>query len=135
MGESVSLFWRAPPTQTSARMGFTNCPDAFRLPDGRWVFAYLTHADQYSPTRILSFTGTCDADFNCEWPVAGQGQYDYSQNFIASQSFTDPTGRRVLFGWVGGPSSKEFNGAQSIPRMIVADAGGPLRFLPLPELT
>ena len=68
--------------------GFTNCPDAFQLDDGRWVFAYLSHSTQYAGTRILSFVGTCDDKFNCSWPVAGQGQYDQSSNFIASQSFT-----------------------------------------------
>lgn len=50
--------------------------------------------------------------------------------------FADPRGRRVLFGWVGAPHlAGKFTGAQSIGRMIVADPGGPLRFLPLPELT
>ena len=62
-------------------------------------------------------------------------RYDASSDFIASQSFTDAQGRRVLFGWVGGPHSPQFNGAQSIPRVIQADDMGPLRFLPLPELT
>ena len=133
--EFVSVFWQAPPTQTSPHMGFTNCPDAFRLPDGRWVFAYLTHATQYSPTRILSFVGSCDAAWSCEWPASGQGQYDFSSGFIASQSFTDARGRRVLFGWIGGPHGANFSGGQSIPRLITASPGGALRFLPLPELT
>ena len=53
---------------------------------------------QYGGTRILSFVGTCDDQFNCSWPVEGQGEYDHSSNFIASQSFTDPRGRRVVFG-------------------------------------
>ena len=92
--EFVSEVWRAPPTQTSKQMGFTNCPDFFRLADGRFVFAYLSHSTQYGGTRILSFIGTCDEGFNCEWPVAGQGQYDLSPGFIASQSFTDLKGRR-----------------------------------------
>ena len=87
-------------------MGFTNCPDAFKLPDGRWVFAYLTHATQYASTRILSFLGSCDATFACVWPESGQGMYDHSADFIASQSFEDSSGRRVLFGWVGGPHGK-----------------------------
>ena len=30
---------------------------------------------------------------------------------------------------------QDFNGAQSIPRVITASPGGQLRFLPLPELT
>ena len=111
--EFVSVFWKAPPTQTSPTMGFTNCPDAFRLPDGRWVFAYLSHSTQYAGTRILSFVGTCDSTFSCDWPVGWQGQYDHSSDFIASQSFTDPRGRRVLFGWVGGPHGSKFTGAQS----------------------
>jgi sucrose-6-phosphate hydrolase SacC (GH32 family) len=128
-GDSAS---RAPPTQTSPTMGFTNCPDAYRLPDGRWVFAYLSHSKQYAGTRILSFIGSCDSAFNCTWPAAEQGQYDHSHDFIASQSFNDPSGRRVLFGWVGGPRGKQFTGAQSIPRLILADPGGSLRFLPLP---
>jgi sucrose-6-phosphate hydrolase SacC (GH32 family) len=133
--EFVSVFWKAPPTQSSSHMGFTNCPDAFRLDDGRWVFAYLTHATQYSPTRILSFVGSCDEAWSCEWPASGQGQYDFSSGFIASQSFTDSRGRRVLFGWISGPHGKDFNGGQSIPRVIMASPGGQLRFLPLPELT
>ena len=133
--EFVSLFWRAPPTQTSPTMGFTNCPDAFRLPDGRWVFAYLSHATQYGGQRILSFVGTCDAEWSCEWPESGQGQYDYSHAFIASQSFTSPDGRRVLFGWISGPNGADYVGGQSIPRVITASAGGPLRVVPLPELT
>lgn len=99
------------------------------------MFAYLSHSTQYAGTRILSFIGECDESFNCSWPVQGQGQYDHSADFIASQSFDDPRGRRVLIGWVGGPHGTKFTGAQSIPRMIVADPGGPLRFLPLPELT
>jgi sucrose-6-phosphate hydrolase SacC (GH32 family) len=99
------------------------------------VFAYLSHSTQYAGTRILSFLGECDESFNCSWPAEGQGQYDHSADFIASQSFDDPRGRRVLIGWVGGPHGSKFTGAQSIPRMIVADSGGPLRFLPLPELT
>ena len=99
------------------------------------MFAYLSHSTQYAGTRILSFIGECDESFNCSWPVEGQGQYDHSADFIASQSFDDPRGRRVLIGWVGGPHGAKFTGAQSIPRMIVADPGGPLRFLPLPELT
>lgn len=69
--EFVSEVWRAPPTQTSKRMGFTNCPDFFRLADGRFVFAYLSHSTQYGGTRILSFVGTCDEFFNCEWPDSG----------------------------------------------------------------
>ena len=99
------------------------------------MFAYLSHSTQYAGTRILSFVGECDDSFNCSWPAEGQGQYDHSADFVASQSFDDPRGRRVLMGWVGGPHGKRFTGAQSIPRMIVADSGGPLRFLPLPELT
>lgn len=99
------------------------------------MFAYLSHSTQYAGTRILSFVGECDDSFNCSWPVEGQGQYDHSADFVASQSFDDPRGRRVLMGWVSGPHGKRFTGAQSIPRMIVADSGGPLRFLPLPELT
>ena len=76
---------------------------------------------------------------------AGQGQYDLSPGFIASQSFTDPKGRRVLFGWVGGPSERSnppgsrtgFTGAQSIPRLIETCSAAPdsaLCFRPLPEL-
>jgi hypothetical protein len=63
--EFVSVFWRAPPTPTSPHIGFTNWPDAFRLDDGRWVFAYLTHATQYAGARILSFVGACDEAFDC----------------------------------------------------------------------
>ena len=133
--EFVNLFWRAPMTQTSPTMGFTNCPDAFRLPDGRWVFAYLSHATQYGGQRILSFVGSCNADWSCEWPQSGQGQYDYSHEFVASQSFTWVDGRRVLFGWVTAPNGADYAGGQTIPRVITASAGGPLRFLPLPELT
>ena len=99
------------------------------------MFAYLSHSLQYGGTRVLSFLGTCDHNFKCEWPPQGQGQYDHSPDFVASQSFDDPRGRRVLFGWVNGPRGSKFTGAQSIPRMIVADDGGPLRFLPLPELS
>lgn len=54
--EFVSIFWQAPPSQTNMHMGFTNCPDAFPLQDGRWVFGYLTHATSFSPTRVLWFT-------------------------------------------------------------------------------
>ena len=54
---------------------------------------------------------------------------------MASQSFTAPDGRRVLFGWVTAPHGADFAGGQTIPRIITASPGGPLRFLPLPELT
>ena len=54
---------------------------------------------------------------------------------MASQSFTAPDGRRVLFGWVTAPHGADFAGGQTIPRIITASPGGALRFLPLPELT
>ena len=134
--EFVSVFWDAPPTQSNPHMGFTNCPDAFPLPDGRWAFAYLSHATSYAPTRILWFTGTCDPSFQCHWNPRG-GMVDASPSYIASQSFTDSLGRRVIWGWIGGhPTGANFAGLQSIPRMIVSGkhSNDPLRFLPLPEL-
>ena len=76
-------------------------PDFWQLPDGRFVFAYLTHATQYTAS-VQSFIGSCDENFDCTWPEAGQGMYDLSRSFVASQSFTDPRGRRVLFGWING---------------------------------
>lgn len=141
--EFVSILWRAPPSQTNPKMGFTNCPDFFQLPDGRWVFAYLTHATSYSPYRILWFIGHCDASWHCDWKD-GFGLVDASSSFIASQSFTDVKGRRVIMGWIpmpgytissGGVFTGGFAGGQSIPRVIVADSNSSLlRFLPLPEL-
>lgn len=92
--EFVSVFWKAPPTQTNPKMGFTNCPDAFQLDDGRWVFAYLTHATQYGPTRILSFIGDCDDQFRCRWPVSGQGIYTCPPP--ASHTITQPTTTNTL---------------------------------------
>ena len=49
--EFVSVFWVAPPTQTSPSMGFTNTPDAFRLPDGRCAKTGCTPRSAPRPPR------------------------------------------------------------------------------------
>eukprot|EP00927_Polykrikos_kofoidii_P071918 TRINITY_DN68106_c0_g1_i1.p1 TRINITY_DN68106_c0_g1~~TRINITY_DN68106_c0_g1_i1.p1 ORF type:complete len:667 (+),score=42.52 TRINITY_DN68106_c0_g1_i1:54-2003(+) len=143
--EFVSIIWEAPPSQRNPRMGFTNCPDFFMLPDGRWAFSYLSHATSFEPTRILWFIGKCTSTWFCTWNE-GSGMVDASSAFIASQSFTDSRGRRVIMGWVGIPGYRTgddsgkfltgFAGSMSIPRVVVVDKGGSLlRFVPLPELS
>jgi beta-fructofuranosidase len=100
------------------------CPNLFRLGE-KWVLIYSPHG----PVRY--YTGTLDAGhkFNPEF----HGTIDHSPTYYAPNGLEDPSGRRLLWGWIR-VKGQGWNGAFSLPRVLAVRPDGRLRIQPAPEL-
>ena len=110
---------------------YWECPDFFPLlgdaaVDGAYVSKYSSGGDHFT-------TGTYDEDAGTFTPFDesfGLGQpamYDTATCFYASKTFLDtPNARRVLWGWLVGPTgdANDWQSAQSAPRVVEAGADG-----------
>jgi beta-fructofuranosidase len=108
------------------------CPDLFRL-DDTWVL-------MVSPVplrKTLYFLGSFE---DHRFVPRSQGVVDEGGCLYAPQSFTDSTGRRIMFGWLwearGQKAQVEagWAGVMSLPRLLTQRSDGTLGMHPAPEL-
>lgn len=118
------------------------CPDFFRL-NGQDVLICSPMGIKPTEKKYLnvSQTGYFVGQLDYKQPKFRRNNFselDYGHNFYATQTFVDPTGRRILFGWMS-PFDEEmlekpdgWAGSLTIPRELKLD-GDHLRMLPLKE--
>lgn len=103
------------------------CPNFFKLGD-RWVLIVSPHGP------VEYFTGTFDPSAG-RFTAQQRGLMDYGDNYYAPNCLEDPSGRRVLWGWIKGfKSGRGWNGCHTLPRIVTLGADGLLRQQPAPEL-
>lgn len=102
--------------------GTLECPDLFPLGD-KWVLMFSAMKPTVASTVFLigSFDGR-------SFTPEAETYSEYGQDFYAPQSFSDPTGRRILIGWFYHwgkelPEGAATAGALSIPRELFLDNG------------
>mgnify|MGYP003574918487 CR=1 FL=1 len=101
------------------------CPNFFEL-NGRWVLIISPHR------KVEYFVGAFDGQ---KFTPQTHGLLDYSDNFYAPNSTTDPKGRRVLWGWIRGfKGGQGWNGALTLPRILTVDERGALKQWPADEV-
>jgi len=110
------------------------CPDFFRLADGRHVLIVSGFGNN------LHYVAWLAGDYeNQHLTPATRGLVDGGPSFYAPQSFTDNRGRRVMFGWmmerrpVDAQVEAGWSGAMSLPRIVSLDEHGQLVTAPAPE--
>jgi len=112
---------------------FLECPNLFKLGD-KYVLIY-------SPNDMVVYhTGILSSDFT--FTTEYQDIFDNSgwEGYYAPNSFVEPNGRRIIWGWMTESSRGEFegslgwSGAQSIPRMLSLGDNVKLKIEPVPEL-
>lgn len=102
-------------------------PGFFPL-DGKWVLTITP------PGLNEYYIGDFDLETLVFTPERN-GLLDTSGHFFAPNSMEDPSGRRVLWGWVRGfPADRGWNGTLTIPRVLSIGTDGKLVSTPLPEL-
>jgi beta-fructofuranosidase len=101
------------------------CPNFFEL-DGKWVLILSPHR------RVDYFIGSFDGkNFSPE----KEDLLDASDNFYAPNCTTDPTGRRILWGWIRGfKDGKGWNGCHTLPRVLRIVSGNQLSQEPGKEI-
>lgn len=97
------------------------CPDLFQLEDV-WVLICcpqgLAEEKYRFQNRYQSGYFRCDdftlrrGDYLCD--RESFEELDYGFDFYAPQTFTDPKGRRLLFGWAGIPEEKRYGNEPTI---------------------
>jgi beta-fructofuranosidase len=126
-------------TEDYAGIG-VNCPDVWRNASGdpqTTVLMWLQHPRWHKPWDTAWTVGT-QANSTSAPHWTQRGLVDYSSAFIAAQSFSDATGRRVIFSWVQTPAlpNAEFVGLQSFPRELwLEPTTQRLHSKPIDELT
>jgi beta-fructofuranosidase len=110
------------------------CPDFFGV-DGRHVL--IAAMWDHRPICVAWFVGDYE---NERFTPTNEGVVDGGESFYAPQSFTDDTGRRVMFGWlrenrpVQAQIDAGWSGAMSLPRILTVLADGSLGTTPAPEV-
>jgi sucrose-6-phosphate hydrolase SacC (GH32 family) len=126
--EFVSVLWDGEGKVTASKIGNRfDTPDFFRLRDGRYALLYLVNG------RTIWMIGRLDRS-SFQYVVERQGVVDMGDgSFHCSQSFWDPSQRRILFGWIRlVVPGQNWSGAQTIPRQIELSSDGErLIFRPL----
>ncbi|GMI48165.1 hypothetical protein TrCOL_g12610 [Triparma columacea] len=117
--------------------GYWECPDFFPLlgddaDEDVWVSKFSNTGDHW-------YTGTYDEDTGVFTPFDTEDRmYDQNQQFYASKTFLDSRGgkeRRILWGWlITMPEGSEWQGLQSVPRLVEGIDGTLLTTYPIPEL-
>lgn len=129
--EYVSVFWDEDGKVTAGNIGNRfDTPDFFKLRDGRFAVIYLVNG------RTLWMIGQFDRNL-FQFVADRQGVVDMGDgSFHCSQSFWDPSQRRILLGWIRlVVPGQNWTGAQTIPRQIELSADGQrLLFRPMPGL-
>lgn len=110
------------------------CPDFFGL--GNRHVLIVSKWDQ-GPLSVNYFVGEYA---NQHFTPACEGIVDPGVSFYAPQSFTDETGRRIMFGWIKEARSAHaqldagWSGAISLPRVLSILPDGSLGTSPAPEI-
>mmetsp|Transcript_12865 Transcript_12865/g.26257 ORF Transcript_12865/g.26257 Transcript_12865/m.26257 type:complete len:461 (-) Transcript_12865:94-1476(-) len=118
--------------------GYWECPDFFPLlgddaDNDVWVSKYSNNGDHW-------YTGTYDEAKGVFTPFDVKDRmYDENAAFYASKTFLDIKGgkeRRILWGWLisGSPEGSDWEGLQSVPRVVEGVEGRLLTTYPIPEL-
>ncbi|MFH1730290.1 MAG: glycoside hydrolase family 32 protein [Planctomycetota bacterium] len=118
------------------------CPNVFKLQD-KWVIIRSTDPISYV-TGQLVLDGN-DIRFNVDGPAAVMdfgygknlpaGRQRISRGLYGTNTYLDPEGRRIMFGWISGfKTGRGWNGCMSLPRVLTLDRGGRLIQTPAPEL-
>ncbi|MDE2862011.1 MAG: glycoside hydrolase family 32 protein [Chloroflexota bacterium] len=108
------------------------CPDFFTA-GGRDFLVVSMHPDR----RVFYYTAP---DHGRVFEGAPGGRVDLGQALYAPQSYTDQTGRRIMFGWLQEERPRQlqvdagWSGAQSLPRVLGSDRAGRLVCSPAPEV-
>lgn len=117
------------------------CPNFFQLGD-KFVLIY---SPMGMPQRkCVYLTGTFDYEIGrLHWNV--MGEVDWGFDYYAPQIFSDPTGRTLMFGWIGSwpfmpwnhlkydTSDAKWCGSISLPRVLSLCDDGRLKFEPAKE--
>lgn len=110
------------------------CPDFFRL-DNRHVLVAAMWDNH--PISVAWFVGDYE---NEKFSTRAEGVVDAGDSFYAPQSFTDDSGRRVMFGWLmeRRPVQEQidagWSGVMSLPRILSVLEDGSLGTAPAPEV-
>ena len=108
------------------------CPDFFRVGDRDFLVVSM-HPDR----RVVYYSAP---DHGRVFEGVPGGQVDLGRALYAPQSFTDESGRRIMFGWLQEERPRElqvaagWSGVQSLPRVLGCDAAGRLLCSPAPEV-
>lgn len=110
------------------------CPDFFRSGD-----SYVLTVSMWDrhPLRVGYFTGTYE---NNRFIPEHEGLVDPGASFYAPQSFSDDSGRRIMFGWLKESRSEEAHrragwaGVMSLPRELTVLDDGSLGTAPVAEI-
>ena len=103
------------------------CPNFFQLGD-RWVLVISPHGP------VHYFVGRFDTQ-RFRFEPESTGLLDQTFSFYAPNSMTDPSGRRLLWGWVKDfTAGRGWNGCLSLPRVLRLLPDGRLAQAPAPEL-
>lgn len=99
---------------------YFECPNYFKIGDKSVLI--------YSPDDIVKYAiGTLGEDYKFTSEVEGVLDHSGWEGFYAPNSLTDPTGRRIVFGWLTenarGDLKDELDwaGVQSIPRVLTME--------------
>jgi beta-fructofuranosidase len=110
------------------------CPDFFEI-DGQHVLIAAMWDEE--PVSVAYFVGDyADQRFT----PRHEGIVDPGVSFYAPQSFTDDSGRRIMFGWVKESRSAEaqrnagWSGVMTLPRVLSVLEDGSLGSAPAPEV-
>ena len=106
------------------------CPDLFALGD-RYVLMFSNTATHSAEFIVGCFDGRSFTPVTFHKPEAGP-------YFYAPQTFLDPSGRRILIGWLYNwkkalDKGAEYAGALTIPREVTLSPDGTLRIFPVSE--
>ncbi len=120
------------------------CPDFFSLGD-KYVLVVSVYDESRFRERAYkeclhyaaAFVGSYT---NHTFIPSTQSVIDYGGHFYAPQSMLDPTGRRLMWGWLWEGRSDEaqwaagWSGVMSLPRVLSLSADDTLSIEPVPEL-
>jgi beta-fructofuranosidase len=110
------------------------CPDFFFLGDEPALIACEWDGD---PIAVSYWTGEYRGR---RFTAKHKGAVDAGSPFYAPQSFTDGSGRRIMYGWLREARSKAaqlnagWSGVMSLPRVITMRENGALAFAVAPEV-
>jgi beta-fructofuranosidase len=112
------------------------CVDLFRVGDTDVLV--FSAWDDGTTLHPLYWTGTYEGD---KFMPSGLHRLDYGgRHFYAPQSFTDATGRRVMFGWMQEARPEQdcvlagWSGVMSLPRTVTLAQDGTLELAPVAEV-
>ena len=120
------------------------CPDFFPLGDKSVLLVSVYDESRFREGAYdgclhyaVAFVGSYT---NRAFTPGTQSIIDYGGHFYAPQTMLDPTGRRLLWGWLWEGRSDEaqwaarWAGVMSLPRVLSLSADGTLSIEPVPEL-